>query len=946
MNVLTVCWRNLFPASCPTGTRHTRTLEDKDWEPVLADCRRISTAMAHNERVDTARAACRYAITIPGCSEALISARLPARTYGMDGWVVVEPHGGSPNIEVVRTLAIAHRGRVPVRVRNVQPYPVTIHRHQGLAQVTTVGAEQVREGRDIRCTLLSPGVVEVGVLQTGLRVDGRAVDVPEHLCCESLQGEALEVDQKIPTGDAAPVRERYRPVPPTLYQEIRTLLQDFTTHLTHLEEVFRAMEQYGMKLRPEKCQLFRKEVKYLGHCVSCEGVSPRPREGRSCAGVAAANHCPSVGTGRPRGRGSPRIVWSPECTMAFQRLKQELLQAPILAYADFTKPFIVYTDASNCGLGAVLAQHQGGVERVIAYASQILHPAERNDSNYSSFKLELLALKWALMEKFKDYLWGAKVTVVTDNNPLVHLRTAKLGAVEQRWVAQLANFDYDIKYRPGRQHVNADVLSRLPSVGEDSSSITAYTVPEEGGLLVGIVEATGTAEGPVPTIWGWNPGRWQDRQKEDQDLATVCRYLEKRALPAAPERRAQTQMVRKLLGQWTRLSLREGVVCRSVHEHMTNATLSQIVVPQTQVQSLLEAYHSQMGHQGQERTLSLLRRSFYWPQMEASVHQFIQRCARCTLRKTRPNDRAPLVPVVPKAPLHILATDFLTLGRPTDRYQNILVLTDLFTKYAWAITVDQTALTTARALWNNVIQSFGCPEVLHSDQGPNFESAVIRELCQVYGCKKTHTTPYHPQENGGCERFNQTLLSLLGTLKVDQQRAAATRNQYDRTARDAPLLPGERVLVLDNRRQGKGKLSDRWEQTPYVVVSRSRPDLPVYKTSLDERTKAQLPDDGRRGTFTLCGVGAGPVWILFYHLHQGTTTPDQEHSKTLTTSTTEQEPKPTADKETKPITKTVPETIEAIFVLEPKPHRESDQEYEPAPTSVNVTILVEYEGME
>lgn len=253
MNVLSVCWRNLFSASCPTGTRHTRTLEDKDWEPVLADCRRISTAMAHNEHVDTARAACRYAITIPGCSEALIWARLPARTYGLDGWVVVEPHGGSPNIEVARTLA--HRGRVPVRVRNAQPYPVTIHRHQGIAQVTTVGAEQVREGRDIHCTLVSPGVIEVGVLQAGLRVDGRAVDVPEHLCCESLQGEALEVDQKvklqqfltqwqhifsaheedygctsvvkhqIPTGDAAPVRERYRPVPPTLYQEICTLLQ-------------------------------------------------------------------------------------------------------------------------------------------------------------------------------------------------------------------------------------------------------------------------------------------------------------------------------------------------------------------------------------------------------------------------------------------------------------------------------------------------------------------------------------------------------------------------------------------------------------------------------------------------------------------------------------------------------------------------------------------------
>lgn len=98
----------------------------------------------------------------------------------------------------------------------------------------------------------------------------------------------------------------------------------------------------------------------------------------------------------------------------------------------------------------MLAQRQQGVERVIAYARWSLYPAERDDYRYSSFKIELLAMKWALSEKFKDYLWGAKVNVVTDNNPLVHLQTAKLGAVEQWWVAQLANYDYQIQYRPDK----------------------------------------------------------------------------------------------------------------------------------------------------------------------------------------------------------------------------------------------------------------------------------------------------------------------------------------------------------------------------------------------------------------------------------------------------------------------------------------------------------------
>lgn len=123
---------------------------------------------------------------------------------------------------------------------------------------------------------------------------------------------------------------------------------------------------------------------------------------------------------------------------------------------------------------------QDGHERVIAYASRSLHPAERNDRNYSSFKLELLGLKWAVTEKFKDYLWGADIEVFTDNNPLVHLDTANLGATEQRWVAQLANFKYSLKYRPGSRNGNADSLSRLPAATEVRTVQTASEPASSG----------------------------------------------------------------------------------------------------------------------------------------------------------------------------------------------------------------------------------------------------------------------------------------------------------------------------------------------------------------------------------------------------------------------------------------------------------------------------------
>lgn len=128
-----------------------------------------------------------------------------------------------------------------------------------------------------------------------------------------------------------------------------------------------------------------------------------------------------------------------------------------MGYADFTKPFILEIDASHQGLGAVLSQDFNGQKKPVAYASRGLSPTERN---YSAMKLEFQALKWAVTDKFCEYLLGNKFTIYTDNNPLSHLKTARLGAVEQRWMAQLAQFNFEVVYRPGTQNTNADALSR------------------------------------------------------------------------------------------------------------------------------------------------------------------------------------------------------------------------------------------------------------------------------------------------------------------------------------------------------------------------------------------------------------------------------------------------------------------------------------------------------
>ena len=159
----------------------------------------------------------------------------------------------------------------------------------------------------------------------------------------------------------------------------------------------------------------------------------------------------------------PTFVLASEHQKAFEALKVALTTALVLGYPDFNKEFILDTDTSLRGLGAVLSHvDEMGKVCTIAYASQTLRPSEKSMHNYSSPKLELLALKWAVTEKFRDYLLGSKFTVYTDNNPLAYIQTSKLGVSQICWLSKLALFDFNIIYRPGRTNQATDALSWHP----------------------------------------------------------------------------------------------------------------------------------------------------------------------------------------------------------------------------------------------------------------------------------------------------------------------------------------------------------------------------------------------------------------------------------------------------------------------------------------------------
>ena len=637
----------------------------------------------------------------------------------------------------------------------------------------------------------------------------------------------------------------------------------FSEHLQRLRIVLSRLKSANLKLSPKKCQFFQQSVSFLGHVISCHGVSTDPtkvesirkwpvpvdvQELRSFLGLASyyrrfVKGFADIAAPLHRLLQKCTFTWSEDCDIAFKSLKQMLLSAPVLGYPRTDSTFYLDTDASKNGIGVVLSQKQGGVECVIAYGSRALTKSERN---YCVTRRELLALVY-FMRHFRAYLIGRPFMVRTDHAALQWLQGFKEpeGQVA-RWLEQLQEFDFHLEHRPGKCHQNADALSRYPCRQCDQQHMESQVDDHTPATVFAVSDAV------TPWLLPWTPHELREAQLADPDLKRVIQWLEARqGRPSASEIQGIGTRLQSLWAQWSQLELSQGILFRRWEEASGVTSQQLLVVPQSLVPTVIRSLHNDVGggHLGLTKTLAKIKDRFYWPGLRTDVEDWCQQCHGCACRKSpSQTPRAPLVPSYVGYPMERIALDLLA-PLPTTRHGNkhILVICDYFTRWTEAYALpNKEATTVAKVLVSEWICRYGVPDAIHSDQGANFEAGLFAEVAELLGMEKTRTTAYHPQSDGLVERMNRTLLMMLsiraqeGEDRWDEflsELMMAYRASVHDTTRFTPfhLMFGREVrLPIDVM---FGNTPDPvQEHTEYAIDLRSR--LEKAFESVREHTKA------------------------------------------------------------------------------------------------------------
>jgi hypothetical protein len=519
------------------------------------------------------------------------------------------------------------------------------------------------------------------------------------------------------------------------FDDILIYSKSWEDHVQHVDKVLQLPEQQ-LYAKPSKCFFGVKEVEYLGHIVSHEGVKvdlnkikammdwPIPKTLKNLRGFLGLTgyyhkfvwNYGRIATPLMTLTKKDAFSWTPEATKSFEQLKEVMCKAPVLTTPDFTKTFIVECDASGNGIGAVLMQEG----RPLAFESR---PLKGRDLHKPIYEKEMMEILHAL-KKWRPYLIGRHFKVKTDHDSLKYFLEQRLSSEEQqKWVTKILGYDFEIVYKKGKQNVVADALSRKDEDVEAFLCAILIIQPDW------IIEA-------------------RDEWKNDEKVWTLIQRLQQ-------DSSASDTFTWKNDSLWYKDRL---YLCK-------NSQLKQKV--------LLELHTSLVGgHSGFLKTYHRVKKDFFWDGLKNNVQRFVEECVVCQQNKVEtiktPGLLQPLS--IPSQCWEEVSMDFIT-GLPKSEGKSvIMVIVDRLTKYAHfcALSHPFKASTVATAFMETVQKLHGSPKIIVSDRDPIFTGHFWTELFSCLGTQLAHSSSYHPQSDGQTEIVNKCLEGYLRCFVSDK----------------------------------------------------------------------------------------------------------------------------------------------------------------------------------
>lgn len=548
---------------------------------------------------------------------------------------------------------------------------------------------------------------------------------------------------------------------------------DFETHLERLQLVANCLTSAGLTINVEKSSFCMKYIKYLGHIVGNGEIKPDPgrvqsicefpqpttvKQVRRFLGMAGwyqryINNFSAIAAPiTDMLKHSDRFVWTAEADYAFHALKTSLSTAPVLVHPDFEERFFIQCDASMNGVGGVLFQIKDGEEHPIAFMSRKLNTAQRN---YSVSELECLAAVLSI-KQFRCYVEGMPFTVITDHASLKWLMGQRdLTGRLARWSLKLQAFDFQIEHRKGSSNIVPDALSRAPI--------------DEVDHVVSI------------------PINLTDNEFSSESYSKLRAEVESNA-DNLPD-----------------IKVRDGVVYKRMLPVITDThaeTTWKVWVPEGLRQQIIRESHDppSAAHGGTDKTLNLVRRTYYWPGMRQNVREFVSKCEICKEVKAPNQILRPLMgkPSLAQRPFQNLYVDLLgPYPRSKAGNTTILIILDQLSKWVWLKPLRK-ATTNAIVSYmeSEIIHMYGAPETILTDNGKQFVAKEFLAFLERYGIRPINTGSHAPQANAS-ERVNRSILAAIRVyVESDQTNwdthlssiASALRNSVHTTTGHSPYF--------------------------------------------------------------------------------------------------------------------------------------------------------------